>query len=116
MARTKQKDQYLDSELVYSYAKTSNLADMEDFVSGTTTANCQGVGDRLFTEQDYKAAKILYTSVGNNAKLASCHVKLEEYTAAVDAAKKANNPKVWKEVNLACVAAEEFRCASIAGM
>lgn len=43
-------------------------------------------------------------------------MKLEEYTQAVEAAKKANNPKVWKEVSVACVAAKEFRCASVAGM
>jgi len=38
------------------------------------------------------------------------------FSAAVDAARKANNPKTWKEVNIACVAAHEFRCAQIAGM
>lgn len=116
MARDTIKDQYLDSELVYSLAKTNALPEMEDFVSGTTTANTQGVGDRLFAEGNYKAAKILYVNASNNAKLASCLVKLEDYNAAVEAAKKANNPKVWKEVNLACVAAGEFRAASIAGM
>merc|ERR1712137_909716 len=63
-----------------------------------------------------KAAKILYQSIPNNAKLASCHVQLGEYTQAVDAAKKASNPKTWKEVNVACVAAQQFQCAQIAGM
>merc|ERR1712190_384965 len=29
---------------------------------------------------------------------------------------KANNPKTWKEVNIACIQAEQFRCAEIAGM
>jgi clathrin heavy chain len=116
MARNKVKDQHIDSELVYSYAKIDSLGDMEEFVSGTTTANVQGVGDRLYDERIYKAAKILYQSIPNNAKLAACHVQLKEYSAAVDAARKANNPKTWKEVNLACVAAQEFRCAQIAGM
>merc|ERR1712137_504369 len=37
-------------------------------------------------------------------------------TQAVDAGKKANNPKTWKEVNIACVAAQQFECAQIAGM
>ena len=70
------------------------IAALEEFVSGTTTANCQVIGDRLFVEENWKAAKLLFQSIGNNAKLASCYVKLEEYTAAVEAAKKANNPKV----------------------
>ncbi|CAK0789008.1 unnamed protein product, partial [Prorocentrum cordatum] len=62
------------------------------------------------------AAKLLYNSIPNNAKLASCLVQLGEYTQAVEAARKANNPKVWKEVNIACVSAEQFRCAEIAAM
>merc|ERR1719160_2372135 len=92
------------------------MADLEEFVSGNTTANLQTVGDRLFEERCYKAAKILYQSIPNNAKLAACHVQLRDYSAAVDAARKADNPKTWKEVNIACVAAQEFRCAQIAGM
>merc|ERR1712054_479779 len=89
---------------------------MEEFISGTNTANIQAVGDRLYEERAYKAAKILYQSIPNNAKLASCHVQLGEYTQAVDAARKANNPKTWKEINLACVGAKQFKCAEIAGM
>eukprot|EP00746_Dinoflagellata_sp_MGD_P128868 gnl/MRDRNA2_/MRDRNA2_63153_c0_seq1.p1 gnl/MRDRNA2_/MRDRNA2_63153_c0~~gnl/MRDRNA2_/MRDRNA2_63153_c0_seq1.p1 ORF type:complete len:1693 (+),score=391.73 gnl/MRDRNA2_/MRDRNA2_63153_c0_seq1:1-5079(+) len=116
MARTKTKDQHIDSELVYAFAKTDNMAEMEDFVGGTNTANVQAVGDRLYEEKVFKAAKILYASIPNNAKLASCHVQLSEFSQAVDAARKANNPKTWKEVNIACVAAQEFKCAQIAAM
>lgn len=115
MARTKVKDSQIDGELVYAYAKTERLSDMEEFISGTNTANIQAVGDRLYDEKFYKAAKILYASIPNNGRLASCHVQLGEYTQAVEAAKKANNPKTWQEVNLACVKAEQFRCAEIAG-
>jgi len=116
MARLTVKDQLVDTELVYAYAKTDRLPDMEEFVSGTNTANVQSIGDRLYEERAYKPAKILYQSIPNNGRLASCHVQLGEYTAAVDAARKANNPKTWKEVNMACVQAQEFRCAEIAGM
>jgi clathrin heavy chain len=116
MARLKAKDQVIDTELVYAYARTDSLAEMEEFVGGTNTANIQAVGDRLFEERAYKATKILYQSISNNAKLASCHVHLGEYTQAVEAARKANNPKTWKEVNIACIQAGQFRCAEIAGM
>mmetsp|Transcript_59562 Transcript_59562/g.174212 ORF Transcript_59562/g.174212 Transcript_59562/m.174212 type:complete len:1727 (+) Transcript_59562:54-5234(+) len=116
MARAKAKDQLIDTELVYAYAKAERLADMEEFVGGTNTANVQAVGDRLYEEEAYKAAKILYQSISNNARLASCHVQLGEYTQAVEAARKASNPKTWKEVNIACVQAQQFRCAEIAGM
>eukprot|EP00931_Biecheleriopsis_adriatica_P053822 TRINITY_DN3159_c0_g1_i5.p1 TRINITY_DN3159_c0_g1~~TRINITY_DN3159_c0_g1_i5.p1 ORF type:complete len:1502 (+),score=433.83 TRINITY_DN3159_c0_g1_i5:139-4506(+) len=115
MARNKVKDAMIDGELVYSYAKTERLAEMEEFISNTNTANTQAVGDRLYDEKFFKAAKILYASIPNNGRLASCHVQLGEYTQAVEAAKKANNPKTWQEVNLACVKAEQFRCAEIAG-
>jgi len=116
MARKTAKDQLVDTELVYSYAKTDALAAMEEFVSGTNTANVQSVGDRLYEERVFKAAKILYQSIPNNSKLASTFVMLGEYTQAVEAAKKANNSLTWKEVNLACVQAKQFRCAEIAAM
>jgi clathrin heavy chain len=116
MARSKIKDQLIDGELLYSYAKTDNLAELEEFVANTNSANLQLIADRLYDEQAYKAAKILYTAVPNNARLASTHVQLGEYSLAVDIAKKANNPKTWKEVNIACVSAEQFRLAQIAGM
>eukprot|EP00930_Biecheleria_cincta_P019685 TRINITY_DN1496_c0_g1_i1.p1 TRINITY_DN1496_c0_g1~~TRINITY_DN1496_c0_g1_i1.p1 ORF type:complete len:1703 (+),score=387.00 TRINITY_DN1496_c0_g1_i1:58-5166(+) len=116
MARNKAKDQLIDTELVYSYAKADRLGDMEEFMSGTNTANVQAVGDRLFDEGIYKAAKSLFQSISNNAKLAACHVHLGEYPQAVEAAKKANNPKVWKDVNTACIKAEQFKCAEIAAM
>jgi len=116
MARGKVKDQLIDTELVYSFAKADRLGEMEEFVGNTNTANVQLVGDRLYEEKKYKAAKILYQSIPNNAKLASCNVHLGEYTQAVDAARKANNPKVWKELNTACVAAQQFKCAEIAAM
>jgi clathrin heavy chain len=116
MARNKVKDQLIDGELIYSYAKTECIAEMEEFVSNTNSANLQIIGDRLYDEQAYKPAKILFQAIPNNARLASTHVQLGEYSAAVDIAKKANNPKTWKEVNIACVAAKQFRLAEVAAM
>merc|ERR1719469_546165 len=116
MARKNAKDQVIDTELVYSYAKTERLGEVEEFISNTNTANIQLVGDRLYAERGDKAAKILYQSILSNTNLASCHVQLGEYTQAVEAARKANNPKTWKEVNIACVQAQQFRCAEIAAM
>jgi len=60
MARTKVKDVLIDGELVYAYAKTDRLADMEEFLGVTNTANMQLIGDRLYEERAYKAANILY--------------------------------------------------------
>jgi len=43
-------------------------------------------------------------------------VRHQEWSAAVDAAKKANSIRTWKEVNLACVEAKQFRLAQVAGL
>ena len=116
MARESLKESMIDGELIFALAKTSNLSDMEDFINGTNQANIQQVGDRCYDERLYEAAKLLYTSIGNNQMLASTLVYLKEFQSALDAAKKANIPKVWKEVAFACVRAKEFRLASIAGL
>ncbi|CAM0874310.1 unnamed protein product [Alopecurus aequalis] len=50
------------------------------------------------------------------AKLAVTLVKLKQFQGAVDAARKANSSKTWKEVCFACVDAEEFRLAQICGL
>jgi len=64
----------------------------------------------------YRAAKILYNHINNNAKLAICLVRLEQYQEAVDAARKANAIQTWKEVCFACVDAGHFRLAQICGV
>lgn len=47
------KDQTLDSELLYAYAMTERLEDMEMFLNGPNTANVQAIGDRLFDQGRY---------------------------------------------------------------
>lgn len=116
MARKTLKENLIDTELIYSYAKTNNLSEMEKFVSGPNVSNIQSIGDRCFSEGLYQAAKILYASINNNSKLALCHIHLEEYREAVEAAKKANNVSTWKAVCFACLRAQEFRLASTCGL
>jgi clathrin heavy chain len=64
----------------------------------------------------YEAARILFSSVSNWARLATTLVHLHEYQEAVDCARKANATKVWKDVNAACVEHKEFRLAQICGL
>ena len=118
MARNKIKDQHIDTELLYCLAKKAGDRagpDLEDFISTPNTANVQLVGDRLFDERLYKAAKLLFASIPNHSKLAACYVALGEFQPAIEAAKKANNTKTWKEIAAASVAAQEFRSAQVAG-
>jgi clathrin heavy chain len=116
MARKTMQENLIDTELIYSYAKTNNLTEMEQFVTGPNVANIQTIGDRCFSEGLYQAAKILFISINNNSKLALCHIHLEEFRQAVDAAKKANNVSTWKQVCFACLRAEEFRLAATCGL
>ncbi|XP_014670791.1 PREDICTED: clathrin heavy chain 1-like, partial [Priapulus caudatus] len=116
MARKKARESFIETELVFAYAKTNRLADLEEFVSGPNHAQIQQVGDRCYECKMYEAAKLLYNSVSNFARLAITLVQLGQYQGAVDSARKANSTKTWKEVCFACVDHEEFRLAQMCGL
>ncbi|BBN15445.1 clathrin heavy chain [Marchantia polymorpha subsp. ruderalis] len=116
MVRKKVKEPKVDSELIYAYAKIDKLGEIEEFIVQPNVANMQTAGDRLFDEALYEAAKIIFTHISNWARLASTLVKLQQFQGAVDAARKANSSRTWKEVCFACVDAEEFRLAQICGL
>ncbi|CAO3613133.1 unnamed protein product [Mucor hiemalis] len=116
MARKQSREPYIETELLYAFAKTDRLADMEDFLASPNIAQIQEVGDRCFRGGMYEAAKILYTSISNHASLAQTLVHLKDYQGAVDCARKANSTKVWKEVNAECIQQREFRLAQICGL
>ena len=44
MARKKARETFIETELIYAYAKTNRLADLEEFVSGPNHANITQVG------------------------------------------------------------------------
>ncbi|KIY92313.1 clathrin, heavy polypeptide, partial [Monoraphidium neglectum] len=116
MVRKKVKEPKVDTELVYAYAKTNALGDLDTFIHGTHQANLQSVGDRLFDEGHYEAARVLFAFIPNWGRLASTLVRLHRFQEAVDAARKANNPKTWKEVCFACVEEGEFKLAQLCGL
>ncbi|KAI9493853.1 hypothetical protein BDB00DRAFT_762730 [Zychaea mexicana] len=116
LARKNSREPYIETELLFAYAKTDRLADMEDFIASPNIAQVQQVGDRCFQAHMLEAAKILYTSISNYASLATTLVHLNDYQGAVDCARKANSTKVWKEVNAVCIEQQEFRLAKICGL
>ncbi|CAH0713601.1 unnamed protein product, partial [Brenthis ino] len=116
MARKKARESYIESELIYAYARTGRLADLEEFISGPNHADIQKIGDRCFDDKMYNAAKLLYNNVSNFARLAITLVHLREFQGAVDSARKANSTRTWKEVCFACVDAGEFRLAQMCGL
>ncbi|KAG0004877.1 hypothetical protein BGZ79_007776 [Entomortierella chlamydospora] len=116
MARKQSREPYIESELLFAYAKTGRIADMEELLNGPNVAQVQAIGDRCYDQKMYEAAKILYSSISNWARLSTTLVHLGEYQAAVDGARKANSTKVWKDVNAACIERKEFRLAQVCGL
>ncbi|KAI9818123.1 MAG: hypothetical protein M1827_000748 [Pycnora praestabilis] len=116
MARKTQREPAVDTALAFSYARTDQISELEDFLHSTNVADIEASGDKAYEEGYHQAAKIFFTSISNWAKLATTLVHLEEYQAAVECARKANSVKVWKQVNEACVAKKEFRLAQICGL
>ncbi|KYN98001.1 putative clathrin heavy chain [Plasmodium gaboni] len=110
------KDVLVDSELLYAYAKLKKTNEMNKFINTTNSANLQLIGDRLFKEEEYEVAKILYSNIPNNQKLTACYLKLKEYALAIEAAKKAKSLKTWKEVNFICVKYKQLKYAHTAGL
>jgi clathrin heavy chain len=116
MCRKKVKEPIIESELIFGFAKTKRMAELEDFISTPNCAQIQNVGDRCFDEGLYEAAKLLFNNISNFVRLASTLVRLEDFVAAVDAARKANSTKTWREVAVACLDAKQFPLAQTCGL
>lgn len=116
MARKDIKESYLDTTLIYALARTHKLAELEEVISVPNVAKIDETGERCYAEGLYEAAKIMFININNNAKLALCYVMMKMYREAVDAATKANSLPTWKEVNLSCLKAGEYRLANVCGL
>ena len=112
MARKKALETFIETELIYAYAKT----ELEEFISGPNHAQILVVGDRCFDDKMYEAAKILYNNVSNYAKLSITLCYLDDFQGAVEGARKANSTRTWKEVCFACVEHNEFILAQMCGL
>lgn len=116
MARETLREPMVDSQLLVSLANIDKLHEMEDLLNSPNVAEVETVGDKLYEGGQYQAAKVMFTSISNWAKLASTLVFLHDYQSAVDSARKASNVKVWKQVCEACIEQREFRLAQICGL
>ena len=113
---TQEARSVIDTAMLMAYARTNMMAELEQFVSSPNIANVEQVGEQCAEMGLFEAARMLYSSISKHDKLASCLVRLEKYADAVEAARKANFTRTWKEVLAACVAHEEFRLAQICGL
>ena len=116
MTRKRVKDKIVDSELAAAYATTGRLAELEEFLTQPHGCDVLTVGERCFEEGNFEGARVLFSQVSAWGRLASTLVHLGLFQQAVDAARKANSPKTWKEVCFACVEKEEFRLAQLCGL
>ena len=91
MARKTLREPRIDTELVVAYAKTDRISDMEEFLGMTNVADLLTAGEQAFEANLYEAAKLLFSSISNWARLATTLIYLGENQAAVDAARKAGN-------------------------
>jgi clathrin heavy chain len=118
MARVeaKQKDPKMDTQLLFALAKVGKYVELDEFVHATHTANLREVADRCYDEEMYDAARILYQAESNFPRLATTLCRLKNFHGAVEAAQKASNVRVWKEINAACIAVQEFKLAQICAL
>jgi len=77
MVREFNKNVDIDNSLAYAYAKIEKNSELEAFISGANSVDAQKVGDRCFDDKLFESAKILFISIKNNAKIASCLVRLK---------------------------------------
>ena len=57
MARKKAKETFIDTELIFAFAHTARLAELEEFISSPNHANIVQVGERCYENKMYEAAK-----------------------------------------------------------
>lgn len=91
MARKSLREPAIDTELAFAYARTDRLHDMEEFLGMTNVADQLTAGEKAFEAGLYDAARLLFSSISNWARLATTLIYLNENQAAVDAARKAGN-------------------------
>lgn len=110
---------------MYSYVKLDKYDELESFLqlvnaAGSGVVPNKGdilqIGDRAFGEQRYVSAKMLYAKINQWSKLAVTLLKLQDYQNAVDAARRADDIPTWREVNAACLLANQINLAKVAGL
>lgn len=116
MARKKIREPVIENEFLFMMAKMDRLIELEEALASKTIAQAQIVGDKCFQNGLYQAARLLYSSISDYSKLSVTLVLLNDYTAAVEYARKANSTKVWKQLSIACLDQGKTRLAQTCGL
>lgn len=72
MARKKSRESFIETELCFAFAKTGRLTDLEEFITEPNNATIQQVGDRCAEQGMHDAAKVLFNSISNFARVNFC--------------------------------------------
>jgi clathrin heavy chain len=62
MARKKAREPVVESELIFAFAKTNRLADLEEFINSPNVAQISNIGERCFDQKLFEAAKLLFAA------------------------------------------------------
>ncbi|CAL6082010.1 Clathrin_heavy chain [Hexamita inflata] len=115
----------IDSALMYCYVKLDKYEELESFLQLCNAigagivpnkGDIEKIGDRAFSEMRYMAAKMLFQKISMWSKLALTLLKLQDYQNAVDAARRADEVPIWRQVNAACLLANQIQLAKTAGL
>lgn len=71
-----------------NFCQTNQLSELESFVASNKNTQLQTVGDACFSEDLFEAARVVFNAIGNWPRLVSCLVKLKNFSAAIEAARK----------------------------
>lgn len=61
MARKKARESYIESELIYAYARTNRSSDLEEFISGPNHADIQKVRNHFANDLRRIVCVIIFT-------------------------------------------------------
>ena len=76
MVRITKKKLIIDNEYIYCLSKLEKLEKLEAFIKQPNSADLTRTGDRLYNEGYFKAAKVLFTKLKSNSKIANCLINL----------------------------------------
>jgi clathrin heavy chain len=71
---------------LYVLARLNQLTQLTAIVSAPNIAQVQAIGERCHAECLFEAARILFISISNFARLATTLVHLQDFSGAVDCA------------------------------
>ena len=142
-ARKTAREAIIESELLFAYAKTGRLADLEDFISSPNIAQVIFIIPNDFSNLSRSLSLVIdalmkrcmkllksYSlpspiGLGSLLRLSICTSTSQPLTVPEKPILQSillyktpniNKYRVWKEVNAACVDNEEFKLAQICGL